>query len=401
MNILVLNCGSSSLKYQLFDMTNESVLAKGRVERIGIEGSFLVHQPSQKDEVEKKVDMPDHTVAIRHVLEALTDSQHGVIASFAEIQAIGHRVVHGGEEFSGSVLITDAVKAALERNIDLAPLHNPPNLMGIAAAESNMPFLPNVGVFDTSFHANMPKHAYLYGLPYELYEKHKIRRYGFHGTSHRFVSERCAHLMGKPLADLKIITAHLGNGCSLAAIMDGISVDTSMGFTPLEGVMMGTRSGDFDPYVVLYLQQKEKLDAEGINNLLNKKSGMLGLSQTSSDMRDIEAQINSGNEMAKVARDVYEYRIRKYIGSYVAAMNGIDALVFTAGVGENDAWMRGAVCMNLSYLGIHIDEELNGNRKIKEKMISTPDSNVQVWVIPTNEELIIARDTYDIVRKNA
>ncbi|MCL2548552.1 MAG: acetate/propionate family kinase, partial [Symbiobacteriaceae bacterium] len=267
MNILVLNCGSSSLKYQLFDMTNESVLAKGRVERIGIEGSFLVHQPSQKDEVEKKVDMPDHTVAIRHVLEALTDSQHGVIASFAEIQAIGHRVVHGGEEFSGSVLITDAVKAALERNIDLAPLHNPPNLMGIAAAESNMPFLPNVGVFDTSFHANMPKHAYLYGLPYELYEKHKIRRYGFHGTSHRFVSERCAHLMGKPLADLKIITAHLGNGCSLAAIMDGISVDTSMGFTPLEGVMMGTRSGDFDPYVVLYLQQKEKLDAEGINNL--------------------------------------------------------------------------------------------------------------------------------------
>jgi len=398
MNILVLNCGSSSLKYQLFDMTNESVLAKGLVERIGIEGSFLVHEAAGKEKMERKGEMPDHTVAIRFVLEALTDSVYGVVQSFDEINAIGHRVVHGGEDFSGSVLITAEVKEALVRNSDLAPLHNPPNLMGIAAAEANMPGTPNVGVFDTSFHAQMPKHAFLYGLPYDLYEKHRIRRYGFHGTSHRFVSERCAELLERPLSEVRLITAHLGNGGSLSAIMNGISVDTSMGFTPLEGVMMGTRTGDFDPAIVMYLMQKENMDAVELNNLFNKKSGMLGLSGISSDMRDIESKIDEGDEQAKLAWDVYEYRIRKYIGSYIAAMNGVDALIFTAGVGENDAILRAAICRNLSYFGIEIDEELNGNRKIKEKMISTPGSKIKVFVIPTNEELVIARDTFAIVK---
>jgi len=379
-------------------MVNESVLAKGRVERIGIPGSFLVHEASGKAEVEQKADMPDHTEAIRYVLEALTNPEHGVVASLDQIKAIGHRVVHGGEEFSGSVLITGEVKGALERNSDLAPLHNPPNLMGIAAAEANMPGVPNVGVFDTSFHANMPKTAFLYGLPYELYEKYRIRRYGFHGTSHRYVSERCAELIGKPLAELKVVTAHLGNGCSLAALKDGISVDTSMGFTPLEGVMMGTRSGDFDPSIILYLMQKENLSTTEVNNLLNRQSGMLGISQSSSDMRDIEAKIEAGDELASTAWHVYEYRIRKYIGSYAAALNGLDALVFTAGVGENDAMLRSAICKNLSFLGITLDEELNNNRRIKEKLISLPDSQVQVFVIPTNEELIIARDTYELVK---
>ncbi len=398
MKVLVLNCGSSSLKYQLFDMTDESVLAKGRVERIGIEGSFLVHSATGKEEVELKSDMPDHKVAIKNVLNILTSSEHGVIKSFDEIDAVGHRVVHGGEDFSGSVMIDQAVKDALTRNIDLAPLHNPPNIQGIEASEANMPGVPNVGVFDTAFHATMPKKVYLYGLPYSLYEKYKIRRYGFHGTSHKYVSERVAQLMGKPYDQVKIITCHLGNGASMTAVKDGKSFDTSMGFTPLEGVMMGTRSGDFDPAVVPYVMNKENLSTNDLNNLLNKKSGIQGVTGISSDMRDIEDGIKDGNEMAILGMDMYEYRIRKYIGAYAAAMNGVDAIVFTAGVGENSAILRSMLCQNLGYLGIEIDEELNANRKIKEKEISTKNSKVRVFVIPTNEELVIARDTYQIVK---
>ncbi|MGE5653630.1 MAG: acetate/propionate family kinase [Bacillota bacterium] len=398
MKVLVLNCGSSSLKYQLFDMTDESVLAKGRVERIGIEGSFLVHSATGKEEVERKSDMPNHKVAIKNVLDILTSSDYGVIKSFDEIDAVGHRVVHGGEDFSGSVMIDQAVKDALTRNIDLAPLHNPPNIQGIEAAEANMPGVPMVGVFDTAFHATMPKKVYLYGLPYNLYEKYKIRLYGFHGTSHKYVSERVAQLMGKPYEQLKIITCHLGNGASMTAVKDGKSFDTSMGFTPLEGVMMGTRSGDFDPAVVPFLMNKENLSTNDLNNQLNKKSGNQGVTGLSSDMRDIEDGIKDGNEMAILGMDMYEYRIRKYIGAYAAAMNGVDAIVFTAGVGENSAMIRSMLCQNLGYLGIEIDEELNGNRKIKEKEISTKNSRVRVFVIPTNEELVIARDTYEIVK---
>lgn len=396
MKVLVLNCGSSSLKYQLFDATDESVLAKGRVERIGIDGSFLVHKGSG-DEIKVETAMPDHKVAIKNVLNMLTNEKYGVIKSFDEIGAVGHRVVHGGEDFSGSVLITEAVKASLTRNIELAPLHNPPNLMGIEAIETAMPGVPNIGVFDTAFHSTMPKFSYLYALPYHLYEKYKIRRYGFHGTSHKFVSQRCAVLMGKPIEDLKIITAHLGNGCSLTAIDGGKSVDTSMGFTPLEGVMMGTRSGDFDPAIVGYVMQKEHLDFEGFSKMVNKDSGMLGITGISSDMRDVETAADAGNERAILGLDMFEYQIRKMIGSYVAVLNGVDALVFTAGIGENDSVMRSKICDHLGWLGVEINEELNNNRKIKEKELSTANSKIRVFVIPTNEELAIARDTYAIV----
>lgn len=397
MIVLVLNCGSSSLKYQLFDMTNESVMAKGRVERIGIDGSFMVHQ-GKGSEVEVKTNMADHTIAIKNVLNMLTDAEHGVITSFDQIGAVGHRVVHGGEDFSGSVLITDAVKDALTRNIELAPLHNPPNLMGIAAVEANIPGVPNVGVFDTAFHATMPKHVYLYGLPYTLYEKHKVRRYGFHGTSHKFVSERCAKLMNKPASELKIVTAHLGNGSSITAVKNGQSYDTSMGFTPLEGVMMGTRSGDFDPAIVGYLMQKENLNFNQFNDLVNKKSGVFGISGVSSDMRDIENAANAGNERAALSLQMFEYKVRKYIGAYIAAMEGVDAIVFTAGIGENDSALRANICKHFAFMGIEIDEELNKNRKIKEKELSKPGSRVRVFVIPTNEELGIAKDTHSIVQ---
>lgn len=396
MLVLVLNCGSSSLKYQLFDMTDQSVMAKGRVERIGIEGSFLIHQ-GKGDEIEVKTNMADHTVAIKNVLDMLVSKEYGVITSFDEIEAVGHRVVHGGEDFSGSVLITDEVKDALTRNIELAPLHNPPNLMGIAAVEANIPGVPNVGVFDTAFHATMPKFAYLYGLPYNLYEKYRIRRYGFHGTSHKFVGERCAQLMGQPASQLNIITAHLGNGSSITAIQKGVSVDTSMGFTPLEGVMMGTRTGDFDPAIVSYVMQKENLDFNGFNDLVNKKSGVLGISGVSSDMRDVESASKAGNEYAALSLEMFEYKVRKYIGSYVAAMKGVDAIVFTAGIGENDAKLRSNICRNLAWLGIEIDDELNENRKIKEKELTKAGSKVRVFVIPTNEELGIAKDTFSIV----
>ncbi|MCE5195753.1 MAG: acetate kinase [Negativicutes bacterium] len=396
MKVLVLNCGSSSLKYQLFDATDESVLAKGRVERIGIDGSFLVHKGSG-DEITVETAMPDHTVAIQNVLNMLTDEKYGVIKSFDEIGAVGHRVVHGGEDFSGSVLITEAVKASLTRNIELAPLHNPPNLMGIEAVEAAMPGVPNIGVFDTAFHSTMPKFSYLYALPYSLYEKYKIRRYGFHGTSHKFVSQRCAVIMGKPIETLKIITAHLGNGCSLTAVDGGKSVDTSMGFTPLEGVMMGTRSGDFDPAIVGYVMQKENMSFDEFSKMVNKDSGMLGITGISSDMRDVETAADAGNERALLGLDMFEYQIRKTIGSFVAVLNGVDALVFTAGIGENDAVMRSKICSHLGWLGVEIDENLNNNRKIKEKEISTANSKIRVFVIPTNEELAIARDTYAIV----
>ncbi|NLN83789.1 MAG: acetate kinase [Firmicutes bacterium] len=397
MLVLVLNCGSSSLKYQLFDMTDQSVLAKGRVERIGIDGSFLIHE-GKGDEIEIETDMSDHTVAIKNVLDILVNEEHGVIENFDQIEAVGHRVVHGGEDFSGSVLITNEVKDALTRNIELAPLHNPPNLMGIAAVEANIPGVPNVGVFDTAFHATMPQYAYLYGLPYKLYEKYRIRRYGFHGTSHKFVSERCAVLMDKPAEEIRIITAHLGNGSSIAAVDKGISVDTSMGFTPLEGVMMGTRTGDFDPAIVGYIMQKENLDFNGFNDLVNKQSGVFGISGVSSDMRDVESAASSGNELAALSLQMFEYKVRKYIGSYVAAMKGVDAIVFTAGIGENDVKLRKNILDNLAWLGIEIDDEINANHKIKEKELTKPGSKVRVFVIPTNEELGIANDTYEIVQ---
>lgn len=397
MLVLVLNCGSSSLKYQLFDMTDQSVLAKGRVERIGIDGSFLIHE-GKGDEIEIETDMSDHTVAIKNVLDMLVNEEHGVIENFDQIEAVGHRVVHGGEDFSGSVLITDEVKDALTRNIELAPLHNPPNLMGIAAVEANIPGVPNVGVFDTAFHATMPQYAYLYGLPYKLYEKYRIRRYGFHGTSHKFVSERCAVLMDKPAEEIRIITAHLGNGSSIAAVDKGISVDTSMGFTPLEGVMMGTRTGDFDPAIVGYIMQKENLDFNGFNDLVNKQSGVFGISGVSSDMRDVESAASSGNELAALSLQMFEYKVRKYIGSYVAAMKGVDAIVFTAGIGENDVKLRKNILDNLAWLGIEIDDEINANHKIKEKELTKPGSKVRVFVIPTNEGLGIANDTYEIVQ---
>ena len=397
MLVLVLNCGSSSLKYQLFDMTDQSVLAKGRVERIGIDGSFLIHE-GKGDEIEIETDMSDHTVAIKNVLDMLVNEEHGVIENFDQIEAVGHRVVHGGEDFSGSVLITNEVKDALTRNIELAPLHNPPNLMGIAAVEANIPGVPNVGVFDTAFHATMPQYAYLYGLPYKLYEKYRIRRYGFHGTSHKFVSERCAVLMDKPAEEIRIITAHLGNGSSIAAVDKGISVDTSMGFTPLEGVMMGTRTGDFDPAIVGYIMQKENLDFNDFNDLVNKQSGVFGISGVSSDMRDVESAASSGNELAALSLQMFEYKVRKYIGSYVAAMKGVDAIVFTAGIGENDVKLRKNILDNLAWLGIEIDDEINANHKIKEKELTKPGSKVRVFVIPTNEELGIANDTYEIVQ---
>ncbi|MEW6724401.1 MAG: acetate kinase [Bacillota bacterium] len=397
MNIFVLNCGSSSVKYQLLDMNTETVLAKGQCERVGIEGTFLVHKRSGQDDYLVELGRADHTACIREVLKALTDAKVGVLESVEEIHAVGHRVVHAGEKFSGSVCITDEVKAALEECIDLAPLHNPPNLAGIRACERLLPGVPQVGVFDTAFHQTLEPKAYLYAIPYEYYQKYRVRRYGFHGTSHRFVAERTAELMGRPLAELKLIICHLGNGASISAVKGGKSVDTSMGFTPLEGLVMGTRSGDLDPALIEFISKKEGLTVEQVTNILNKKSGVLGLSGIGSDMRDIEMAIDQGNEQAKLTYEVYTYRLRKYIGAYVAAMDGVDAIVFTAGVGENDWLVRQMTCEGLTYLGITIDEALNKQRG-KARAISTPESRVQVWVVPTNEELAIARDTLKLAR---
>lgn len=397
MNVLVINCGSSSLKYQLFNMNDESVLAKGLVERIGLEGAKLSHRPSNKDRYEIVTEIENHEKAIKLVLDALVDKEHGVMESMDEINAIGHRVVHGGESFSKSVLIDDVVMKALNDNIALAPLHNPPNIMGIEACKKLMPNTPQVSVFDTAFHQSIPKHTFLYGIPYEYYEKHKIRKYGFHGTSHKYVAQRAAAMLNKPLEELKIITCHLGNGASICAVDGGKSVETSMGFTPLEGLMMGTRSGDIDPAIVSFLMEKENLTVSEVNNVLNKKSGVLGVSGVSSDFRDIEAAAKEGNERAQLALEKFAQMVKEYIGSYAAVMNGVDALVFTAGLGENSYEMRSNICKDLSFFGIEINQEKNKTRG-EEVDVSADNSKVRILVIPTNEELMIARDTMEIVK---
>lgn len=396
MNVLVINCGSSSLKFQLINSESEAVLAKGLCERIGIDGS-LTYQPEGGEKVKSDKAMPTHTGAIQFVIDALTDAQTGVVKSLDEIGAVGHRVVHGGEKFASSVVITEEVKAAIEECNDLAPLHNPANLIGINACEKLMPGTPMVAVFDTAFHQTMPEKAYMYGLPYEYYDKYKVRRYGFHGTSHSFVSKRAAELAGKSYDQVKTIVCHLGNGASICAVENGKSVDTSMGLTPLEGLVMGTRSGDIDPAILEFLSKKEELDIAGLMNMLNKKSGVFGLSNNlSSDFRDLEEGANSGNDQARVALEVFAYRVAKYVGSYAAAMNGVDVIAFTAGIGENSGTVRSAVAKYLGYLGIEINEEANGKRG-EEITISTPDSKVTVMVIPTNEELAIARETVALV----
>ncbi|QJW44372.1 acetate kinase [bacterium BFN5] len=392
MKVLVVNCGSSSLKYQLFDMTDESVLAKGLVERIGIDGSVLTHQPADKDKTIINADIKNHSIAIKMVVDALINPEHGVITSMQEITAVGHRVVHGAEKFASSVLITPEVMQALEECIEMAPLHNPPNILGINACAELMPGVAQVGVFDTAFHQTMPKKAYIYGLPYEAYEKHRVRRYGFHGTSHKFVSQSVAELMGKDVSELKIVTCHLGNGSSVAAVKNGQVIDTSMGFTPLEGLVMGTRCGDVDPAVLPFIMKKEGFSVEDIDNYINKKSGVLGISGVSSDFRDIEGAAEDGNERAQLALDIFAYRVRKYIGSYVAAMGGVDAIVFTAGLGENSISMREMIAEGLEFLGTKICKERN-NVRGKAREISAEGSQVKVFIVPTNEELMIARDT--------
>lgn len=396
MNVLVINCGSSSLKYQLIDSETEAVLAKGLCERIGIDGR-LVYQKTGLDKEITEAAMPTHKQAIQMVLDAIVNPKTGALKSLAEVDAVGHRVVHGGEKFASSVILTEEVLAQIEECNDLAPLHNPANLIGIRACQELMPNVPMVGVFDTAFHQTMPKKAYLYGLPHEYYEKYKVRRYGFHGTSHSFVSKRAAEVAGKPYEDLKIIVCHLGNGASLSAVKNGKSVDTSMGLTPLEGLIMGTRSGDMDPAIMEFIAKKENLDIAGVMNVLNKKSGVLGLSGVSSDFRDIEEAAEAGNDRAAKALAAYNYRVVKYIGAYTAAMDGVDVIAFTAGLGENGKSMRKAVCEHLSYLGIKIDDEANSVRG-KDIVISTPDSKVKVMVIPTNEELAIARETLALVK---
>lgn len=399
MKVLVINSGSSSLKYQLYDMTDESVLAKGLVERIGMDSSILNHKPTGKEEVTEVSEILEHNTAIRKVLDMLTDPEHGVLESVGEIQAVGHRVVHGGEAFKGSVLVTGEVKSEIRRLFDLAPLHNPPAIMGITAAERNMPGVPQVVAFDTAFHQTMDEKVYLYPIPKVLYKKHHVRRYGAHGTSHEYVSKAAAEYLDRPIEDLKIITCHIGNGASLTAVKGGKSVDTSMGLTPLEGLMMGTRSGDLDPAIVTFVMNKEELSLSEVNSMLNKHSGLLAISGSSSDMRDITDGWEAGEPNETLAFEMYEYRLRKYIGSYAAAMNGVDVIVFTAGVGENSAIVREKVCQNLTYLGVELDKELNKIRSGDPRRISTPNSKVEVLVIPTNEELVIARDTHRIVQE--
>ena len=398
MNILVINCGSSSLKFQLINAGTEDVLAKGLCERIGIDGR-LVYQPAGGEKEVTEAAMPGHKEAIQMVLDALKNPNTGVIKSLDEVGAVGHRVVHGGEKFASSVILTDEVVKGIEECSELAPLHNPANLIGITACKELMPSTPMVGVFDTAFHQTMPEEAYLYGLPYEYYEKYKVRRYGFHGTSHSYVSKRVAAFLGKDYENLKTIVCHLGNGSSLSAVKNGKCVDTSMGLTPLEGLVMGTRSGDIDPAIMEFIAKKENLDIAGVMNVLNKKSGVFGLSKDlSSDFRDLETAQEEGNTFAANARKVFVYRVAKYIGAYVAAMNGVDAIAFTAVVGENDHLVREEVCKYLGYLGITLDAEANKKRG-QEIRISTPDSKVAVLIIPTNEELAIARETMALVQK--
>lgn len=399
MKILVINAGSSSLKYQLIDMTDETVLAKGLAERIGIDNSMLSHTPAGKEKVEIKVDIKDHVQAVKMVIDALVHPEYGVIKDISEISAVGHRVVHGGERFSSSVIIDDDVMEAIRANINLAPLHNPANITGIEACKKVMPNTPMVAVFDTAFHQTMPKEAYIYAIPYSAYEKYGIRRYGFHGTSHKYVTLRAAKLLERPIEELKMVTCHLGNGSSIAAVKGGKSVDTSMGFTPLEGLPMGTRCGVIDPAIVTFLMEKENMTYQQIDHYLNKESGVLGISGVSSDFRDLEAAANEGNERAQLALDIFAYSIKKYIGAYAAAMGGLDCVVFTAGIGENNPYIRQKACEGLEFLGIYIDREKNEyTKKGKEGEISTDDSKVKVLVIPTNEELMIARETLELVR---
>ena len=397
MNVLVINCGSSSLKYQLIDSETEAVLAKGLCERIGIDGR-LVYQKTGLDKEITEAAMPTHKQAIQMVLDAIVNPKTGALKSLAEVDAVGHRVVHGGEKFASSVVLTEEVLAQIEECNDLAPLHNPAHLIGIRASQELMPNVPMVGVFDTAFHQTMPKKAYLYGLPHEYYEKYKVRRYGFHGTSHSFVSKRLVEYLGMDLNNSKVIVAHLGNGASVSAVVNGKCVDTSMGLTPLEGLVMGTRSGDIDPAIMEFIAKKENLDIEGVMNVLNKKSGVQGMTGISSDFRDLEAAYNEGNEYAINAIEVFCYRVAKYIGSYVAAMNGVDAIAFTAGIGENTNLVRRKIVAYLGYLGITIDNEVNDATHGDEAVISTPDSKVKVCVIPTNEELAIARETVALVK---
>lgn len=393
MKVLVINCGSSSLKYQLIDSDTEDVLAKGLVESIGIDGSVLTHRPAGKDKVVIETPMEDHNIAVKLVIDALVDKNHGVISDLSEIGAVGHRVVHGGEKFDKAVLIDKGVKKDIEELSALAPLHNPANLIGINACEKNMPGVPQAAVFDTAFHQTMPKRAYMYGLPYEYYEKYKVRRYGFHGTSHDYVSARAAELIGRDRKELRIVVCHLGNGASISAVKNGKCMDTSMGLTPLEGLIMGTRSGDLDPAILEYIGEKEGLSAAEVNTVLNKKSGILGLSGgVSSDFRDIAAAIDAGNEKAKTALETYNYRVAKYIASYAVAMQGIDIIAFTAGVGENNYDVRSAVCDHLAFMGVKVDKEKFKTHG-EEVIASTKDSAITVMVVPTNEELAIARQT--------
>ena len=397
MKVLVINCGSSSLKYQVLDMTNDVLEAKGLVERIGMEGSVITHEKIGMDKFKLVTPMENHKDAIGHVLDAIIDENHGVVKDMSEIGAVGHRVVHAGEKYAESVIIDDSVLAALEECVELAPLHNPPNLLGIAACQELMPNTPMVAVFDTAFHQTMPPESYIYAIPYEYYEKYGIRRYGFHGTSHKYVAERASDILNVNIKDLKIITCHLGNGASVSAIKRGVCMDTSMGFTPLEGLVMGTRSGDIDPAIVTYIREKENLAQGEANEILNKKSGVLGISGVSSDFRDLEAAAAEGNERALLAIKVFAHKVRSYIGAYIAEMNGVDAIVFTAGVGENDISMRDIICNDMGNLGIKLDLVKNKVRG-KEMIISRDDSRVKIILIPTNEELMIARDTYNLCK---
>lgn len=398
MNVLVINCGSSSLKYQLINSDSKEVLAKGLCERIGIDGSAITHQPAGKGKITSEIPMPDHKKAVELVISALTDSENGVVSSLEEIDAVGHRVVHGGEKFAEATLITDDVIKAIEECNDLAPLHNPANLIGIDACKALMPNVPMVAVFDTAFHQTMPAKAYLYGLPYEYYEKYRVRRYGFHGTSHSFVSKRAAEILGKDINDFKVVVCHLGNGASISAVKNGKCIDTSMGLTPLEGLIMGTRSGDMDPAIIEFICKKENISVEEMNTILNKKSGVLGLSDgLSSDFRDLATASDEGNQRATDTLETYAYRVGKYVGSYVAAMNGVDAIVFTAGVGENNAKARKLITEYFKFLGVEIDDEKNKIRG-EEVIISKEGSPVTVMIVPTNEELAICEETVALVK---
>ena len=398
MKILVINSGSSSIKYQLFNMETKEVLAKGLVDKIGLNGSYIKNERNDGDKVKLEGDIYDHQNGIEYVLGVLISEKHGSLKKLSDIDAVGHRVVHGGEAFNGSVMITKEMIAKMEELIELAPLHNPPNLKGIYAVTSLMPDVPQVGVFDTAFHQTMDPHSYMYALPYALYTKYGIRRYGFHGTSHRYVSHRVAELMNKDIKDLKIISCHLGNGASIAAIKHGKSIDTSMGLTPVEGLMMGTRTGDLDVGALTFIMGKEVIGLDATNTLLNKHSGVLGISGVSSDMREVEEAAEAGNERAKLALDMYQYRVKKYIGSYTAAMGGVDVIIFTGGIGENADEMRKSITSNFEYLGLEFDDSKNKGVRGKEVELSKDSSKVKVWIVPTDEELVIARDTFDIVK---